>query len=64
MPYVSSVTLAFEDAKIQFQEMTKTISQIGNSPALIFDDEMMELFRLKIGDRIDLSVVPEPVRSF
>lgn len=39
--------------------MTKTISKIGNSQGLIFDAPLMDLSRLKIGDQVDVTVIPE-----
>ena len=39
--------------------MTKTISKIGNSQGLIFDTPLMDLSRLKVGDEVNVTVVPE-----
>lgn len=39
--------------------MTKTISKIGNSQGLILDGPLMDLTRLKVGDQVDITVVPE-----
>lgn len=39
--------------------MTKTISKIGNSQGLIFDGPLMDLSRLKVGDQVDVAVIPE-----
>ncbi|HUS37188.1 MAG TPA: hypothetical protein VM680_17715 [Verrucomicrobiae bacterium] len=39
--------------------MTKTISKIGNSQGLIFDGPLMDLTRLKVGDEVDITIVPE-----
>lgn len=38
--------------------MTKTISKIGNSQGIIFDAALMDLARVKIGDQVDITVVP------
>jgi antitoxin component of MazEF toxin-antitoxin module len=39
--------------------MTKTISKVGNSQGIIFDSALMDLARLKVGDQVDITVVPE-----
>ena len=39
--------------------MTKTISKIGNSQGIIFDASLMDMTRLKVGDQITVTVVPE-----
>jgi antitoxin component of MazEF toxin-antitoxin module len=39
--------------------MTKTISKIGNSRGIIFDAALMDLAHVKVGDRINITVVPE-----
>ena len=39
--------------------MTKTISKIGNSQGIIFDAALMDLARLKVGDDLNVTVVPE-----
>ena len=39
--------------------MTKTISRIGNSQGIIFDAALMDLARLKVGDQVNVTVVPE-----
>ena len=36
--------------------MTKTISKVGNSQGLIFDAALMDLARLKVGDRVNVTV--------
>jgi antitoxin component of MazEF toxin-antitoxin module len=36
--------------------MVKTITKIGNSAGLILDQAVLELARLKVGDRVDISV--------
>ena len=36
--------------------MTKTISKVGNSEAVIFDAALMDLARLKVGDEINVSL--------
>ena len=49
--------------------MTKTITKIGNSQGLMFDSALMDLARLKVGDRVSVtiheggSIVLTPVRS-
>ena len=39
--------------------MTKTISKVGNSQGIIFDTALMELARIKVGDQVNVTVVPE-----
>jgi antitoxin component of MazEF toxin-antitoxin module len=39
--------------------MTKTISKVGNSQGIIFDAALMDLARLKVGDEVDVTVIPE-----
>jgi len=39
--------------------MTKTISKVGNSQGLIFDAALMDLARLKVGDKVNVTVIPE-----
>jgi antitoxin component of MazEF toxin-antitoxin module len=39
--------------------MTKTISKVGNSQGIIFDTALMDLARLKVGDQVNVTVVPE-----
>lgn len=39
--------------------MTKTISKVGNSQGIIFDAALMDLARLKIGDQVNVTIVPE-----
>jgi antitoxin component of MazEF toxin-antitoxin module len=39
--------------------MTKTISKIGNSQGIIFDAALMDLARLKLGDQLNVTVMPE-----
>ena len=39
--------------------MTKTISKIGNSQGIIFDAALMDLARVKVGDQVHVTVVPE-----
>jgi antitoxin component of MazEF toxin-antitoxin module len=39
--------------------MTKTISKVGNSQGIIFDAALMELARVKVGDQLNVTVVPE-----
>lgn len=36
--------------------MIKTITKIGNSQGIIFDNAIMELARLKAGDQVDLEI--------
>ena len=50
--------------------MTKTISKIGNSQGIIFDAALMDLARVKVGDQVNVTVVPntgtivlEPLRN-
>jgi len=38
--------------------MTKTITKIGNSQGIIFDAALMDLARVKVGDQVDITVVP------
>jgi antitoxin component of MazEF toxin-antitoxin module len=39
--------------------MTKTITKIGNSQEIIFDAAFMDLARLKVGDRVDATIIPD-----
>ena len=39
--------------------MTKTISKIGNSQGLIFDAALMDLARVKVGDQVNVTVMPD-----
>jgi antitoxin component of MazEF toxin-antitoxin module len=39
--------------------MTKTISKIGNSQGIIFDTALMDLARIKVGDQVNVTVIPE-----
>jgi antitoxin component of MazEF toxin-antitoxin module len=39
--------------------MTKTITKIGNSQGIIFDAAFMDLARLKVGDPVDATIVPD-----
>ena len=36
--------------------MTKTITKVGNSQGIIFDAALMDLTRLRVGDRVSVSV--------
>ena len=39
--------------------MTKTISKIGNSQGVTFDAALMDLARVKLGDQLNVTVMPE-----
>ena len=39
--------------------MTKTITKIGNSQGITFDAAFMDLARLKVGDRVDATIIPD-----
>ena len=39
--------------------MTKTITRVGNSQGIIFDAALMNLARIKVGDQVNVTVVPE-----
>lgn len=39
--------------------MTKTVSKIGNSQGIIFDSALMDLARVKVGDQMNVTVMPE-----
>lgn len=39
--------------------MTKTISKVGNSQGIIFDAALMDLARVKVGDRVNVTVIPD-----
>jgi len=39
--------------------MTKTITKVGNSQGIIFDAALMDLARVKVGDRVNVTVIPE-----
>ena len=36
--------------------MTKTITKIGNSQGVLFDTAFMDLARLKVGDKVNVSL--------
>jgi antitoxin component of MazEF toxin-antitoxin module len=38
--------------------MTKTITKVGNSQGIIFDTALMDLARVKVGDRVNVTIVP------
>jgi antitoxin component of MazEF toxin-antitoxin module len=38
--------------------MTKTITKVGNSQGIIFDTALMDLARVKVGDQVNVTVVP------
>ena len=38
--------------------MTKTITKVGNSQGIIFDTALMDLARVKVGDQVNITVVP------
>jgi antitoxin component of MazEF toxin-antitoxin module len=48
--------------------MVKTITKVGNSQGIIFDNALMEMARLKLGDAVDVvihdsgSITLTPVR--
>ena len=39
--------------------MTKTITKVGNSQGIIFDAALMDLARIKVGDQVNVTVMPE-----
>lgn len=39
--------------------MTKTITKVGNSQGIMFDAAFMDLARLKVGDRVDATIIPD-----
>ena len=39
--------------------MTKTITKVGNSQGIIFDAALMDLARLKVGDQVNVTVIPD-----
>lgn len=39
--------------------MTKTISKVGNSQGIIFDAALMDLAQVRVGDQVNITVVPE-----
>ena len=39
--------------------MTKTITKVGNSQGIIFDAALMDLARVKVGDQVNVTVIPE-----
>ena len=39
--------------------MTKTITKIGNSQGIIFDAALIDLARIKVGDRVNVTVIPD-----
>jgi antitoxin component of MazEF toxin-antitoxin module len=38
--------------------MTKTITKVGNSQGIIFDAALMDLARIKVGDKVNVTVHP------
>jgi antitoxin component of MazEF toxin-antitoxin module len=38
--------------------MTKTITKVGNSQGIIFDTALMDLAHVKVGDQVNVTVVP------
>ena len=38
--------------------MTKTITRIGNSQGIIFDAALMDLARIKVGDKVNVTIHP------
>jgi antitoxin component of MazEF toxin-antitoxin module len=39
--------------------MTKTITKVGNSQGIIFDAALLDLARVKVGDQVNITVVPD-----
>jgi len=39
--------------------VTKTITKVGNSQGIIFDAALMDLARLRVGDQVNVTVMPE-----
>jgi antitoxin component of MazEF toxin-antitoxin module len=39
--------------------MTKTITKVGNSQGIIFDAALMDLAHLKVGDQVNVTVIPD-----
>ena len=39
--------------------MRKTITKVGNSQGIIFDAALMDLVRVKVGDQVNVTIVPE-----
>lgn len=39
--------------------MTAKVMKIGDSQAIVFDTAFMDLSGLKVGDRVDVTVVPD-----
>jgi antitoxin component of MazEF toxin-antitoxin module len=39
--------------------VTKTITKVGNSQGIIFDAALMDLARIKVGDQLNVTVMPE-----
>ena len=38
--------------------MTKSITKIGNSQGIIFDAALMDLARIKVGDKVNVTIHP------
>jgi antitoxin component of MazEF toxin-antitoxin module len=38
--------------------MMKTITKVGNSQGIIFDSALMDLARVKVGDKVNVTVHP------
>jgi len=39
--------------------LIKTITKVGNSQGIVFDAALMDLARVKVGDKVNITVVPE-----
>ncbi|MGH8100295.1 MAG: AbrB/MazE/SpoVT family DNA-binding domain-containing protein [Chthoniobacterales bacterium] len=39
--------------------MTKTITKVGNSQGIIFDAALMDLARVRVGDQVNITVMPD-----
>ncbi len=39
--------------------MVKTITKVGNSQGIIFDAALMDLTHLRVGDQLDVTIVPD-----
>ncbi len=44
--------------------MTKTITKVGNSQGIIFDTALMDLARVKVGDKVNVTVHPRRLNRF
>src|SRR5690349_17930548 len=54
--FAAALTIA--PCKTSYYAMTKTITKVGNSQGIIFDTALMDLARIKVGDKVNITVHP------